>query len=94
MGSPDLSPTFKYSNITGAGPTTIKTGPGTLHTITIGTGAAGTVTVYDNTAASGTIITSFTLTTTSLATLILDVGFNVGLTVAGVAATNLTFSYV
>lgn len=72
--------------------TTIKTGTGLLHTITVNGGVAGTIIVYDNTAASGTIIASFD-STAALATYTFDVIFATGLTVITSAATKLTVSY-
>lgn len=71
--------------------TTIKSGAGVLHTITVNGGTAGTVIVYDNTAASGTIIASFD-STNALATYMLNVAFGTGLTIITAAATKLTVS--
>src|SRR5882757_2249297 len=67
---------YTYNHIATAATTTVKSGAGTLHTITInslGT-VASTLTVYDNTAGSGTvigIINSLSIT----GTLTLDVAF-------------------
>lgn len=71
--------------------TTIKTGAGILHTITVNGGTAGTVIVYDNTAGSGTIIASFD-STNALATYTLNVAFTTGLTIVTGAATKITVS--
>lgn len=71
--------------------TTIKTGAGVLHSITVEGGTAGTITVYDNTAASGTKLADFS-STNALATYLLDVAFATGLTVVTSAATSLTVS--
>lgn len=78
--------------ISTAATTTIKTGSGFLHGITVQGGTAGTIIVYDNTAASGTILASFD-STAALATYLLDVVFSIGLTVVTSAATKLTVSY-
>lgn len=86
---------WKYSHITTATTTVIKTGSGVLHTITVGTGGASSVaTVYDNTAGSGTVIA--VLSTAAQASLTLDVGFSTGLTVVTATGTpaDITISYV
>jgi len=52
---------YAYQNITTNTTTTVKSGPGFLHTICLNTAAAnGTVTVYDNSAGSGTKIATIT----------------------------------
>ena len=85
---------FSYKNITTNDNTTVKSGAGILHTLVIGTiGTTSSVIVYDSTTAAGTIIGTFS--TVLQNTLVLDVNFTTGLTVApsGGAAANLTFSY-
>lgn len=78
---------FSYTNITNAATTTIKSGSGMLHTITLNTTANGTLIVYDNTAGSGTIIATITsANNTPLSTLIYDIQFNTGLTVVSSSA--------
>lgn len=77
------------------GTTTIKSGAGFLHTITIGTaGTTDTITVYDNTAASGTVIAVINDTTPGTHTF--DVGFTTGLTIviAGTTAPDVTVAYI
>lgn len=72
----------------------LKTGPGTLHYVTVGVvGTTSTVIFYDNTAASGTVLAN--LTTTGLTTFTLGVSFSTGLTyvTAGGAAADITISY-
>jgi hypothetical protein len=81
-----------YSYISTATTTTIKTGAGLLHTITVNGGTAGTIIVYDNTAASGSIIASFD-STNALETYVFDVVFATGLTIITGAATKVTVSY-
>lgn len=92
---------YKYKPITAADPTTtsVKSGAGYLHTITINTAAAsGVITVYDNTAASGTKIATITQPATLLKTsetLTYDVAFSTGLTiVTSGAAQDITISYL
>jgi len=83
---------FTYAAITSATTTTIKSGTGFLHAVTVTGGTAGTITVFDNTAGSGTAIATFS-STNALATYIFDVSFSTGLTVVTGAATNVTVSY-
>ncbi len=82
---------FTPTYISTATTTTIKSGAGFIHTLTVNGGTAGTIIVYDNTAASGTIIASFD-STNALATYTFDVTFSVGLTIITSAATKLTVS--
>lgn len=72
--------------------TTVKSGAGFLHTITIGETAAGAITIYDNTAGSGTVLGVFK---SSIAeqTFVLDITFSTGLTIVTAAASKLTVSY-
>lgn len=78
---------FSYTNITTAVTTTIKSGSGMLHTITINTTANGTLTVYDNTAGSGTIIALIgAVNGMAPSCLIYDIQFNTGLTVVSSSA--------
>jgi hypothetical protein len=87
---------INYSNLTANGTTTIKSGPGLLHTITINTKGASsnTATVYDNTSGSGTKIATID-TTAQVQTLLFDIAFTTGLTivVASGTAGDLTVTY-
>lgn len=48
---------YKFSNLSGAGSTLLKTGIGSLGGVAIGTGAAGaSITLYDGTSSAGTLI--------------------------------------
>lgn len=92
-------PGYNYQNITLAAPTTttVKSGQGILHSITLnGPAATGTITVYDNTAASGTKIATITTPASPYPlTLTFDATFTIGLTVVtAVAAQDITVSYV
>jgi hypothetical protein len=86
---------FAYKNITTDTTTTLKTGPGYLHTICINTPAAtGVVTIYDNTAASGTKIGTITSFASTVGCLTYDVAFWTGLTVVtATAAPDLTVTF-
>jgi hypothetical protein len=88
---------YGYANINTNTTTTVKSGAGVLHNITINTkGATGnTATIYDNTSGSGTKIATID-TTQQVQTLALDVSFNTGLTIvtANGTAADLTVSYV
>lgn len=84
-----------YSHLAANATTTIKSGAGKLHSITINTlGVADTITVYDNTAGSGTVIAVINAAV-SQQTLLYDVVFSTGLTVviAGTTAPDITVAY-
>lgn len=83
---------YSYSNITSATTTTVKSGAGLIHTLTVNTTAAGTITVYDNTAGSGTKIGTFKASVGEQ-TFTLDVSFGTGLTIVTGAASDITIAY-
>lgn len=80
-GSSVPAPQFK--NITALGTTTIKLGPGTLHTVVLNTasGNTNTVTLFDSTTGSGTTIAKITNVLGSINTISYDLDFINGLTV-------------
>lgn len=87
---------YTYSNITGDATTTIKSGAGSLHTLTFNNPVATeTVTIYDSTAGSGTKIGTITVPASPMpVTLTYDVNFATGLTiVTATAASDITVSY-
>jgi hypothetical protein len=86
---------FTSAAISTATTTTVKTGVGVVHAISIVGGTLGAITVYDNTAASGTtILPTFTPTAAlPCPSIILDETFTVGLTVVTAAATIINISY-
>ena len=72
---------YTYSNKTASA--LVKTGPGTLHSVTLAAAAdAATAIVYDNTSAAGTIICKLSAPLTGTAHVVLDVAFGVGCYVA------------
>lgn len=82
---------YNFTNVvSGASTTTtIKSGGGFLHTITVNTPAAsGTLTIYNNTAASGTKIGTVTLPAAvgQPVTLIYDTNANIGITILSTIA--------
>lgn len=83
---------FSYSNITTATTTTVKSGAGFVHAITVNTTAAGTITIYDNTAGSGTKIGTLKASIGEQ-TFIFNVTFGTGLTIVTAAASDITVSY-
>ncbi len=83
---------FSYTYISTATTTTVKSGAGFLHTVTVNGGTAGTIIGYDNTAGSGTVVFSFD-STNALATYHFNVSFGTGLTIVTSAATKITVSY-
>jgi hypothetical protein len=74
--------------------TVVKSGTGTLASITILGGTMGAITVYDNTAGSGTeLCPQFTPAANSMVTLHFNAAFSTGLTIVTAAATVLQVSY-
>lgn len=92
VGVAKVEQRFSYSYISTATTTTIKSGAGFLHTITITEAVASTIIVYDNTAGSGTIIASF-VASAGVGTYHLNVAFGTGLTIVTAGASKLTTSY-
>lgn len=85
---------YSFSHLAANGTTTIKSGAGTLHTVSINnTGTTDTVTIYDNTAGSGSVIA--VIGSSVETTLKYDLAFSTGLTVviAGTTAPDVTFTY-
>lgn len=87
-----------FANISTATTTTVKSGAGHFHTLTINTFvASATITIYDNTAGSGTKIATITLpstiTSTAPQTLTYDLAYATGLTIVTSGATDLTLTY-
>jgi len=84
---------YKYTNTAIAA--TIKTGPGTLHSVTLAAAAdAATAIFYDNTAASGTVICKLSAPLTGTAHAVLDVAFGTGCHVAVTGTTpSVTVAY-
>lgn len=85
-----------YAHISTATTTTVKSGTGTLHSVTVNTlgTVASTTTIYDNTAGSGTVIG--VINTLALGgTFTFDVQFTTGLTLVttGTVAPDVTVSY-
>lgn len=84
-----------FSHIATNTTTTVKSGAGHLHSISINTkGLTNTATVYDNTAGSGTVI-GILDTTIGVSTLMYDLAFATGLTIvtAGGTSADLTITY-
>lgn len=90
---------FSYSHIAaGQATTTVKSGAGFLHSITLNGAATATnvTTIYDNTAGSGTVIAIPAATTATVpTTLTYDVSFATGLTIVTATANgaDMTISY-
>jgi|SRR5579863_4113225 len=88
--------TWSYANITGDTTTTVKTGPGILHTITINNPTATEViTIYDQTSATGNKIGTITIPSSPTpVTLTYDVEFLIALTIVTATATSdITISF-
>lgn len=84
---------YAYNNISTGTTTTVKSGPGVLHAITINTTAASTITIYDNTAGSGTKIGTIAASPAIGSTFGFDVAFATGLTIVTGGASDITVSY-
>jgi hypothetical protein len=87
---------FKYTNITTNTTTTVKSGAGVLHSVSVNTkGATETAQMYDNTAGSGTKIGLIDVTLTQ-DTLIYDLQFQTGLTIvtAGTTPADITVAWL
>ncbi len=85
-----------YNNITSQTTTLVKSGAGTLASLSINTPlATGVITIYDSTTASGTKIATITQPATAFfGTLAFNVAFATGLTVVtGTATQDITVSY-
>lgn len=93
MDAKNIADSFQYSHLAAAATTTVKTGPGILHSISLNTLAVtSTVTIYDNTAGSGTVI-GIISSTVNQGPYIYDVLFNTGLTIVITGAPDITVSY-
>ena len=87
-----MAQAFNYTNIATGTTTTVKTGGGMLHTLTVNTTAAGAITVYDNTAGSGTKIATIKASVVEQ-TFVFDLSFTTGLTIVTAAASDITVSW-
>jgi hypothetical protein len=83
---------FSNSYISTATTTTVKSGAGFLHSITIGETAAGAITIYDNTAGSGTVLAVLKASIAEQ-TFTFNTPYSTGLTIVTAAASKLTVSY-
>ena len=84
---------FKSTYISTTTTTTVKSGRGRLHTITVGTTSAGAITVYDNTAGSGTIIAVLKASVAEQ-TFTFDCEFATGLTIVTAGNSLITVTYL
>jgi hypothetical protein len=84
-----------YLNLTAAGTTTVKAGPGVLNRIILNNPvAAATVTLWDSLTAAGTKIGTITVPASpQLVALSYNVAFNLGLTIVITGAPDITVSY-
>lgn len=88
-----MTPPFRAAYISTNTTTTVKSGTGRLHSITVGETAAGTITIYDNTAGSGTIIGVLKASIVE-GTYHFPVKFTTGLTVVTAGASKITVNYL
>lgn len=89
--------TKNYSNILTATTTVVKSGDGTLHSITVNKAvAAGVITIYDNTSATGTKIATITNPATLLHSQVFlpyGVRFATGLTIVTSSTDDITVAW-
>lgn len=83
---------YSATYISTATTTTVKTGAGFLHSITLGETAAGAITIYDNTAGSGTVINVLKASIAEQ-TFEFNVAFGTGLTIVTAGASKLSVSW-
>lgn len=86
---------YSFGNLDSNATTTLKTGTGTLHTVTINTrGVTSTVVLYDNIAGSGTKIATID-TTLNMTSFVFDAAFSTGITAVTTGGTpaDLTVTY-
>jgi predicted nucleic acid-binding OB-fold protein len=85
---------FSYKNLADVAATTLKSGAGVLHSITVNKGATGAVvTVYDNTSAATTKIATINAVST-LTSYLYDCAFTTGLTIdIATGAADITITY-
>lgn len=84
---------YNSTYISTATTTTVFSGPGILHELSLTETAAGTITIYDNTAASGTIKAVLKASIVE-GSYLRDIDFTIGCTIVTVAASKLTASWV
>jgi hypothetical protein len=85
---------YSYRHISGNATTTVKSGPGILHAVTVNSaGSDWAITVYDGPADTGTVLA--TITPVAGSTLTYDLGFASGCTLvtSGTKAGDITVSY-
>lgn len=92
-GADKVSSGHRFANLNTAATTTVHTGKGVLHKVTINTPNTGTITIYDNTAGSGTTIAAIGASAAG-PTYLYDIEFSTGLTfVVAATAPDITVSY-
>lgn len=84
---------YQPLNISTGTTTTVKSGAGVLHSITINTTAAATITIYDNTAGSGTKIGTIAASPAIGSTFLYDCAFATGLTIVTAGASDITVNF-
>lgn len=90
----ELNSTPRFSNISTATTSLLKTGPGSLHRIVVNDPSNITITVYDNTSATGSVIAAIKPgSNTTPITLEYGCEFQSGLTIVTSGTTNLTVIY-
>lgn len=84
---------YNFTDISTATTTTVKTGGGILHNITINTTAASTITIYDSLTGTGTKIATIAASPVIGSNFTYDVSFTTGLTIVTAGASDITVSW-
>jgi len=84
---------FNYTNITTATTTTVDSGPGVLHGLSINTTAAGAITIYDSLTATGTKIATIAASPAIGSYFEYDVSYSTGLTIVTAGASDITVAW-
>lgn len=84
---------FNYNNISTGTTTTVKSGAGVIHAITINTTAAATITIYDSLTATGNKIATIAASPAIGSTFRFDVAFAIGLTIVTAGASDITVAF-
>lgn len=84
---------YQPLNIASAATTTVKSGTGVLHSITVNTTAAGTITIYDSLTGAGTKIGTIAASPAIGSTFLYDCAFTTGLTIVTAAASDISVNF-
>lgn len=84
---------YQFLNISTGTTTTVKSGTGVLHSITINTTAAATITIYDSLTGTGTKIGTIAASPAIGSTFSYDCAFSTGLTIVTAGTSDITVNF-